>query len=222
MRRTQAASPPPPEVTLNVEKREALLPLLYPNGQLGGLGLAGPPPCALGEEVRLTVLVKDRGLRHFTVRTRLAWARRKAARGLPEGFGLDFLSEDAGARDRLVAFAEGHAPTDSHRGQERLGVDLPVSLRHGGRTRRELLADLSTTGAFIQTGQTLVRGTQVEVGFRPPGALRRLKLVARVAWRRAGGELPGMGLRFDFEDDAQAAKVAALVARLGARKKRRA
>ncbi len=216
---TRAATQGPLAVTLTVSRAEDLLAQLYPNGQLGGVTVEGPAPGPLGAPVVLTVAVQGGGARHFTVRTRLGWVRRRAARGLPEGYGLDFVSEDVAARDRLLAHARGHTPDDLHRAQERLGVGLKVSLRHAGRTRRELLADLSAGGAFIQTAQPLAGGSKVEVGFRPPGALRRLELAAQVVWRRSGGEVPGMGLRFLFKDEGQAAKVLALVGKLAARRR---
>jgi uncharacterized protein (TIGR02266 family) len=101
--------------------------------------------------------------------------------------------------------------------QERLGVALPATLSHDGSEQRDELADLSVGGAFFRTAEPLPVGTRVELTFRPPRALTRLRLSAEVTWRRVEGDAPGMGLRFDFQDPKQVVRVATLVARLAGR-----
>lgn len=207
---------PEPGVTLTLplERAADVIERLYPNGKLGGLMLDGAPPGPVGAKVRLTLRVKGPTPRNFTLHTQLAWARRKASVGLRECFGLDFLPEDEGARDRLVSFARGQVPEEAQRNEERLSVALPAALTFEGRERREELADLSVGGAFLRTQEPLPVGSEVVLSFRPPRALTKLRLRGRVTWRRVTGPVPGMGLRFEYETARQAARMAALMERL--------
>ncbi|MGA9523783.1 MAG: PilZ domain-containing protein [Myxococcaceae bacterium] len=196
------------------ERAEELLQGLYPNGRLGGLTIDGLPPASVGARVDLVVHIRTPARRHFCVRTRLSWARRKGARGLKECFGLDFLEEDASARERLVSFALGKGSVETVRYEQRRRLELPVVLTYDGIQRHEQLADLSIGGAFVRSQAPLPRGCEVELSMRPPRALTRLNLPARVVWLRRTGDAAGMGLEFAFETPKQAERLQKLLARL--------
>ncbi len=207
-------------LVLPLQRAGDVLERLYPNGKLGGLMIDGPPPGPVGTKVRLTLRVREPAPRNFTIHTQLAWARRKASVGLREAYGLEFLPDNRGARDRLVSFARGHTPDASQRNEERLSVALPAALSWQGGQRQEELADLSLGGAFLRTPEPLPVGAEVELSFRPPRALTKLRLRGRVTWRRTSGTEPGMGLRFEYESSRQAERVATLVERLGQKRVR--
>ncbi len=196
------------------ERADELLQRLYPNGRLGGLTLDGISPATAGARVGLVVHILSPARRHFSVRTRVSWVLRKGARGVNECFGLDFLEEDAGARQRLVDFAMGKGSLETARYEQRLQTDLPVVLNFDGSHRHEKLADLSLGGAFVQSQAPLPAGSEVALTVRPPRALMRLHLPARVAWMRDTGDATGMGLAFGLQSPKQAERLQKLLARL--------
>lgn len=184
----------------------------YPNGRLGGLSLEGQCPGALGQLVRLRVQV-SRPARVFVLKGQLAWARHKPGPHQPASFGVDFLPEDDTTRVRLLAFARQELSGDVVRAELRQQVELKVRLVHEGFARKELVADLSTGGAFVRSWNPLPVGAKVQVFLRPPMSLSTLELNAHVAWVRLAGEHPGMGLEFE-RDEATKKKLEKLVAKL--------
>jgi uncharacterized protein (TIGR02266 family) len=171
----------------------------YPNGKLGGLTIDGPAPSALGQLVELCVKIQNPP-REFDVKGQLAWARHKSAGNLKGCFGIDFSDESS---QRLLAFARSDFGPEALRSAPRLATDLSVKITHQGKTRREVLADLSEGGAFVRSPQPAEIGDMLEVHLRPPGSLTSILLNARVAWIRPTGDAPGMGLEF-FEVDPKA------------------
>lgn len=194
------------EATLEVDDRESLAALFYPNGRSGGLTVPGKAPGALGERITLTVRTRT-PLRNFTVRGQIAWVRHKSAPHQPAGFGLDFSPDDEQARLRLIAFARNEIPSKLTRIEERQQVELQVKLVHAGQPRREWLADLSTRGAFVRTWNPLPVGADVELQLRPRLSLRTLGIKAQVAWVRLAGDAAGMGLVFN-DDEAMRERLA--------------
>ena len=199
-------------VELNVAFPADIVTRFYPNGKLGGLTIDGPSPSALGQIVDLSVRI-ERPLREFTVRGQLAWARHKGSRHLKECFGIDFLGLDDSSH-RLMAFARRDLDPESTRGTVRLLTDLKVRITHLGQTRREFLADLSEGGAFVRSGMPAEVGELLELHLRPPGSLTSMMLNARVAWVRATGNEPGMGLEFLDGDTKVAERLGKVLARL--------
>lgn len=206
--------PSPLKVTLELDTPAQILERVYPNGQLGGIRVDGLAPASLGTIVSLVVRVKEPVSRSFTVRARLAWARHKASSALKESFGLDFLSEDARGRERLIDFASGKASPEALRAEDRISVALPVVLTYQGHARKETLADLSPGGAFLRTGSFIPLGSELELALRPPRSLTRLRLRARVAWIRRSGEGRGFGLAFAFDDAKQAERLSRVLERI--------
>jgi uncharacterized protein (TIGR02266 family) len=204
--------------TLVVETPSELINRYYPNGKLGGLRVDGKRPAALGSSLTLTVKVK-RPAREFNVRGQLAWVRHEAPRQ-PPSFGVDFLPAEDGTRVRLLAFARDEVPAEAVRAERRVPVELPVRLLHDGHERREVLADLSTGGAFVRTPDPLAAGELVQLFLKQPGSFAALRgtlsLKGYVAWSRNEGEQAGMGIEF-VVDEATRAKLQRLLARLDGR-----
>lgn len=200
------------DATLEVEDREALAALFYPNGRNGGLTVPGAPPGALGQHV--TLHVKTRApARHFQLRGQIAWVRHKPGPHQPAGFGFDFGPEDEPARQRMLAFAREEIPSKFTRIEDRLQVQLQVRLVHDGIQRKEWLADLSTRGAFVRTWNPLPVGAPVSMLLRPRLSLLSMEIYAHVAWVRLAGEHAGMGLEF-APDPATQSKLAKMITTL--------
>ena len=186
------------EATLEVEDREALAELFYPNGRSGGLTVPGAPPGALGERLTLHVKTRSPG-RHFQLLGQIAWVRHKPGPHQPAGFGFDFSPEDEPARQRMLGFARAEIPAKFTRIEDRLQVHLQVRLVHDGLQRKEWLADLSTRGAFVRTWNPLPVGAAVNLLLRPRLSLLSMEIPSHVAWVRLAGDHAGMGLEFSPE-----------------------
>ncbi len=189
-----------------------ILSRCYPNGKLGGLSLDGPVPAALGQLVELRVKI-EKPAREFNVKGQLAWARHKGSRNLKECYGVDFLPGDDSSL-RLLAFARRDLDPEATRSNVRLMTDLKVRIIHLGQRRREFLADLSEGGAFVRSGMPAEVGELLELHLRPPGSLSSLTIHARVAWVRATGSEPGMGLEFLDSDPKLMLRLGKVISRL--------
>ncbi len=196
--RRSARARPLHEVQLLVAFPSDVVHRYYPNGRLGGLTVDGRPPAQVGQLVDLRVRV-ERPRREFSLRGQIAWARYQATGALKESFGVDLAGEEE-AVARLLAFARAHLGPESTRAEPRVAVDYPVRLVSHGRKRKELLADLSSSGAFVRSGQPLEVGETLELQLRPPGSLLAARFKARVQWTRNTGDATGMGLEFTDED----------------------
>jgi Tfp pilus assembly protein PilZ len=202
-------------VVLEVESPGDVLHRVFPNGKLGGLTIDGALPAALGEPVEVDVRVRS-PRRTFTVRGQLAWVRHKGVRALKECFGIDFSEADEASTARLLAFARNELEGEAMRAELRQLVDLPVSLLHQGKRRKEFLADLSAGGAFVRSADPLLPGEAVTLQLRPPLALALLplSLKGRVAWVRRTGAAPGMGIEFAVDDLGSNARLIRLLGKL--------
>jgi Tfp pilus assembly protein PilZ len=198
-------------VLLTVPQPGDLLKRYYPNGKLGGLALDGEPQAPLGTKLQVVVRVA-RPVREFTFRGQVAWARHKATRQ-PASHGIDFLPEDEANRLRLMAFARSEVPETAMRIERRLQVGLPVKVAVGDEASRELLADLSTGGAFVRMRRPVPLGQLVRLSFRPPRSLGSLNLRGYVVWARTDGDQPGIGVEF-VPDSAARGRLERLLARL--------
>jgi uncharacterized protein (TIGR02266 family) len=112
-----------------------------------------------------------------------------------------------------MAFARSEVPETAMRIERRLQVELPVKVAVGEEASRELLADLSTGGAFVRMRRPVALGELVRLSFRPPRALGSLNLRGYVVWARTEGDQPGVGLEF-VPDHAARGKLERLLARL--------
>lgn len=202
------------QTDLRVDSPAELAEHYYPNGRLGGLSIEGKAPGALGQLVLLKVDVL-RPSRQFVLRGQLAWVRHKAGGpNQPTGFGVDFLPEDDATRVRLLAFARQEVHSDSTRVEQRQQVELKVRVVHEGKQRKELVADLSTGGAFVRSWDPLPVGAKVVLALRLPLSFSALELKGHVAWRRLAGEHPGMGIEFAHQDDGARLKLEKLLLKL--------
>lgn len=216
-----ASKSEPLRLELLVDGPEALRARLYPDGLLGGLILSGPLPGTLGQRCEVRVQVAGLAERHFTVQGLLAWARHQYSVSMPPSFGVAFVREDAGARARLVGYANQAVEPEAARGAQRLEIQIAATLEHEGKSRAEVLSNVSEGGVFVQTRLLLPPGSHVQLAFRPPGSLLKARFNGLVAWVRSQGEAPGFGVAFNLRDQRQALRLRRLVARLNKRAQRR-
>jgi len=209
------------QLELVVDGPEELRSRLYPDGLLGGVAITGALPGPLGQRCEVCVKVAGLSDRHFTVQGILAWARhQRSATQLPS-YGVAFLADDAGARSRLVGYANQALDPEAARAAERLALELPAILEQGSQARTEVLGNVSEGGAFVRTRLLLPTGTRVQLAFRPPGALLKVRLQGHVAWVRSHGEAAGFGIAFEDLEPRHARRLHRLVARLRQARRRR-
>jgi uncharacterized protein (TIGR02266 family) len=195
-----------------------LLQRVVPNGDLGGLTLEGKAPGPVGTRCQLIIHFAEPSERNFNVEVQIAWVRHLDDARLKRGFGVAFLAEDQAGRDRVIAYARDELPPRASRYDQRIATELPVTIRHEGKVRKERLIDLSHGGAFIRTVMFLPVGSRLEFRVRPPRALMKVRLIGKVAWVRKTGAARGMGIEFEYESARQAVRVAKMLRRLAPRR----
>ena len=99
--------------------------------------------------------------------------------------------------------AEDGVPEERVLGQLRIPFVRRASLRHDGGSEEVFVIDLGLRGVFIERGEPLPVGAEVEIRLPLPGNEIPLVARCRVAWRHTGDtplaskELPaGIGLEF--------------------------
>jgi uncharacterized protein (TIGR02266 family) len=205
-------------IELDLGQPHELLGRVVPNGDLGSLTLEGKAPGPVGTRCQLIVRFAEPMERHFTVEVQIAWVRHLDGARLKRGFGVAFVPEDQAGRDRVLAYARDELSPRASRYDERIATELPVSIRHEGRVRKEKLIDLSHGGAFIRTVMFLPVGSRLEFRVRPPRSLTRVRLMGKVAWVRKTGTARGMGIEFEYESARQAVRVAEMLRKLAPRR----
>lgn len=207
-------------LSLQLSHPKDLLSRLVPNGKLGGLVLAGRPPGELGTRCRLSVRFVEPIERQFDVSVQVAWARHVGSARLEEGYGVDFVTDDAPARDRLLGYARGEVAPEATRYEPRLAVQLPVTVDWEGHLRKEVLLDISQGGAFVHSPLEVPVGAELSLSIRPPRSLRALALRGRVAWIRTAGPSRGLGIEFLQQSARQSERIGKLLRELREMRKR--
>jgi type IV pilus assembly protein PilZ len=105
------------------------------------------------------------------------------------------------------------------RNAERHSITLRVDYKRMNTFFADYAKNISKGGTFIRTGKPLDVGTEFVFVLSIPGQPDQLQLRGKVVWTVGEGsateEQPaGMGIRFDFTDDGQRAKLEAFVGKL--------
>ena len=86
-------------------------------------------------------------------------------------------------------------------------VRVPIELKVDYKKMNSFFADytknISKGGTFIKTKKPLPVGTQFLFKLTVPHREAPFELLGEVAWARADGEDPGMGIRFVYTDGSQ-------------------
>ena len=91
----------------------------------------------------------------------------------------------------------------SGRAHPRAPIELKVDYKKLNSFFADYTKNISKGGTFIKTKKPLPIGTRFVFTLNIPNRPRPFELVGEVAWSRADGEEPGMGIRFVYEHDHQ-------------------
>ena len=105
------------------------------------------------------------------------------------------------------------------RSAERHAITLRVDYKRMNTFFADYAKNISKGGTFIRTNKPLDVGTEFVFVLSIPGQAEQLQLHGKVVWTvdeaRATAEQPaGMGIRFDFSNDAQRAELERFVGKL--------
>ena len=89
------------------------------------------------------------------------------------------------------------------RAQPRAPIELKVDYKKLNSFFADYTKNISKGGTFIKTRKPLPIGTRFVFTLNVPSGGQSFELVGEVAWSKADGEEPGMGIRFIFESDKQ-------------------
>lgn len=204
-----------PVLVVPIKDRAHFLDMYFEKGGLGGMFIRGLTQLSLGDEVELQLRFLEEAI-DFRVIGTVRWRRTTSGRrSLPPGLGIEFAPESGSAEQKLLAFAMGREVAIVHREGRRYGAQLAVKIMQGKDKTVIETDDLSEGGAFLLTENHYEIGDMVTLNVRPPGAIFGIALEARVAWRR-GGERPGVGVEFRFDNTRQKQRIEKLVGQLKA------
>lgn len=106
--------------------------------------------------------------------------------------------------------------SDNH--ELRIAPRAPIELKVEYRKVNSFFADytknISKGGTFIKTKKPLPVGTQFLFKLTVPHRENPFELLGEVAWARAEGDDPGMGIRFVYSTDGQRAEFEGVVEKM--------
>lgn len=100
------------------------------------------------------------------------------------------------------------------RAASRAPIDLRVEYKKKNSFFADYTKNISKGGTFIKTRKPLPVGTQFLFKLAVPQRPDPFQLLGEVAWARAEGDDPGMGIRFIYTDDAQRHRFEGLVEKM--------
>ena len=130
--------------------------------------------------------------------------------GPPEWMTFEFLPEERGIRDLIVAFAAGERPPFHSRRRRRTAVWMPVKLRIEGIWKTGIVQDISDGGAYVHVLEPPPPRTVVTLAVAAVDD-QLVEIDARVIHRRREGPKQGCGIEFRFRDVEEEARVMKLV-----------
>lgn len=176
-----------------------------------GLFVPGSDAPAVGDRVTVEVVFQGgpRVLLHGAALWRRPTGDARARAGV--GVGID-AAEQAKLR-YLLGYVRGGLIDVRER--RRLPVRLRVAYSGAKGRRINFTRDLNEEGAFVRTAEMLDVGARTLLLITPPGGdYKPVEVNATVTRQHAEGVDRGVGVRFDFKDDAERARWAAFVERL--------
>ncbi len=106
--------------------------------------------------------------------------------------------------------------SDNH--ELRIAPRAPIELKVEYRKVNSFFADytknISKGGTFIKTKKPLPVGTQFLFKLTVPHRENPFELLGEVAWARAEGDDPGMGIRFVYSSDGQRSEFEGVVEKM--------
>ena len=89
------------------------------------------------------------------------------------------------------------------RTQPRAPIELKVDYKKLNSFFADYTKNISKGGTFIKTRKPLPIGTRFVFTLNVPSGDRSFELIGEVAWSKADGDEPGMGIRFIFDGEGQ-------------------
>ena len=183
----------------------------------GGLFIPTRQPASVGEPVVVSIRLGPRRS-PLLLRGVVAWRRAgKHSTKTKAGIGVEFLPSESQKREYLLAVARGDLEEMSARRHQRLPIDLPVQWQIPGTLHENpgVLRDIGRGGAFVMTGELVIRETDVVLKVAPPGAEVATPVTARIAWVARGESLePGFGVAWKARDAGGNRRIKELVRRM--------
>lgn len=108
---------------------------------------------------------------------------------------------------------------DDRRGQDRAPIELKVSYKRVNSFFADYTKNISRGGTFIATEKPLTMGTEFVFALEVPGLEEPLRLNGRVIWTTEPEDAtkanpPGMGIEFQYVDEAERRGTESIVERL--------
>jgi type IV pilus assembly protein PilZ len=100
------------------------------------------------------------------------------------------------------------------RSSPRAPIELKVEYRKVNSFFADYTKNISKGGTFIKTKKPLPIGTQFLFKLTVPSRDDPFELLGEVAWAKADGEEPGMGIRFVYATEGQRAELEKMVERM--------
>jgi type IV pilus assembly protein PilZ len=101
-----------------------------------------------------------------------------------------------------------------HRDHPRAPIELKVDYKKLNSFFADFTKNISKGGTFIKTKKALPEGTRFLFRLTVPGRAEPFELAGEVMHVNTGGEEPGMGIRFVWDDEARRAAFEGSVERL--------
>ncbi|MGI5862565.1 MAG: TIGR02266 family protein [Myxococcales bacterium] len=103
---------------------------------------------------------------------------------------------------------------DELRSSPRAPIELKVEYRKVNSFFADYTKNISKGGTFIKTKKPLPLGTQFLFQLSVPNREKPFELLGEVAWAKADGDEPGMGIRFVYATESQRAEFEGIVERM--------
>ena len=121
--------------------------------------------------------------------------------------------------DALTSGIVSLRPPDERRAGDRHPIDLEVSYKRRNTFFADYTRNVSKGGTFVATERPLEIGRRLVFTLRVPGLAEPFRLRGTVVWSVAPADASpaspaGMGIRFDWDDDAARSAFEAAVERL--------
>jgi uncharacterized protein (TIGR02266 family) len=174
-----------------------------------GLFVPGTTGVAVGERVTLEVVFQ--GGPRVLLSGVVAWRRTTGDARTRPGSGITVDATEQAKLAYLFGYVRGGL-LDA-REKRRLPVRLRVAYS-GARGRRiNFTRDLNEEGAFVRTAEMLELGAHTTLLISPPGAFKPLQVKVTITRQSPDGDR-GVGVQFEFYDEAERARMVAFVDKL--------
>jgi uncharacterized protein (TIGR02266 family) len=181
-----------------------------PSAGAPGLFVPGNDPPSVGDKVIVEVIFQagPRVLLHGQV----CWRRATGDARARPGCGVSIDGTERQKMSYLLGYVRGGLLDVRER--RRLPVRLRVAYVAPTGRRINFTRDLNEDGAFVRAAEPLAIGSHTELLISPPGGdYRPFEVDATVARTQSDGDR-GMGVRFEFENQAERDQMAAFVQKL--------